>query len=64
MDNELKSGDVVTLKSGGPLMVVEEFVEPDSLRCIWYSAEYEMYAKEIFVAASLVRDPDYREQQE
>lgn len=59
---ELKPGDVVALKSGGPKMTLEEPVEQDNFWCVWFCGDE--YNREIFVAAGLILDPDYVEQQE
>jgi uncharacterized protein YodC (DUF2158 family) len=37
MTSELKIGDVVMLKSGGPLMVVKEMIAPEGdIFCVWF----------------------------
>lgn len=36
MSNQFNVGDVVQLKSGGPLMTVEEIEGSASLYCIWF----------------------------
>lgn len=35
---EIKPGDIVTLKSGGPKMTVEAFYKPDTTKfdCAWF----------------------------
>ncbi len=33
----IKEGDIVMLKSGGPLMTVEQMVEPRKCECSWMS---------------------------
>lgn len=44
---ELKVGDVVRLKSGGPKMVVSGKVN-ESLTCVWYTGEGHGYSTAFF----------------
>jgi len=44
MDNsksnqEFKIGDTVTLKSGGPIMTVEEILSNNHVRCQWFAGK-------------------------
>lgn len=41
MKVELEAGDVVRLKSGGPLMTVEEIKTGDNAACVWSSGTRE-----------------------
>lgn len=56
--SELKPGDVVRLKSGGPSMTVRSVTNNGNLRCAWF-IEYAHYCFEEFTVASLILDPDY-----
>jgi uncharacterized protein YodC (DUF2158 family) len=38
----IKSGDVVRLKSGGPLMTVIEQDEVQGIRCAWFNKEEDV----------------------
>lgn len=58
MSEALKGGDVVQLKSGGPLMtvLVDAGDGPEaSVRCIWYQEKEQKYAAESFSAVTLKR---------
>jgi uncharacterized protein YodC (DUF2158 family) len=48
----LEPGDVVQLKSGGPLMTVVA-VEKSDVRCIWHSASAEALCSALIPAAAL-----------
>ncbi len=37
-----KEGDVVQLKSGGPLMTVANAEKPKSLYCQWFNSAFEL----------------------
>lgn len=49
---QMKVGDVVQLKSGGPRMTVVE-VKPEGITCQWYSKEDEDYKSGIFAPDAL-----------
>ena len=36
---EFEIGDVVVLKSGGPLMTIESFDENNRLYCVWFDKD-------------------------
>ena len=48
----LEPGDIVQLKSGGPLMTVVA-VEKSDVRCIWHSASAEALCSALIPAAAL-----------
>ena len=48
----LETGDVVQLKSGGPLMTVVA-VEKSDVRCIWHSQSAEALCSALIPAAAL-----------
>ncbi len=48
----LEPGDIVQLKSGGPLMTVVG-VENTDVRCIWHSASAEALCSALIPAAAL-----------
>lgn len=53
---ELKVGDVVRLKSGGPKMTVEE-VRPTSVVCIWFTGDgAENFRREYFSERTLEKE--------
>jgi len=41
--NEFKIGDVVQLKSGGPLMTIENFDEDNKACCVWFIDNKQQY---------------------
>lgn len=57
MDNEIKVGDVVMLKSNGPRMTVEEiakyssYSEEEKAKCVWFDGSKKM--EDLFVLTSL-----------
>jgi uncharacterized protein YodC (DUF2158 family) len=54
---EIKKGDTVRLKSGGPLMTVEDATYSDSVRCIWFDDKKQRQREE-FDAETLKLDSD------
>ncbi|GAA5084329.1 hypothetical protein GCM10023210_04040 [Chryseobacterium ginsengisoli] len=42
MENILKRGDVVTLKSGSPNMTVKYKMQDGSWKCSWFDSNYEL----------------------
>lgn len=40
---QLKKGDVVRLKSGGPLMTIQECEEEGRYFCVWFSGDEPKY---------------------
>lgn len=53
---DLKSGDVVQLKSGGPLMTIDEigkfgYDDRDKAKCIWFDGKKKY--EELFTLESL-----------
>lgn len=55
---EIKIGDVVQLKSGGPLLTVEELINDDSAMCVWfYSApqQFHRFERAIIKLIALVK---------
>lgn len=59
MADEFNPGDLVRVKSGGPLMTVMRVEPPGHMNAgveaVWFSRDNEFQAK-IFVAAALERD--------
>jgi len=58
MANELKTGDVVVLKSGGPQMTVnfiEEGSDPPSAYCTWFDKNQTKQSSS-FPVASLIKN--------
>ena len=56
-DQKFKTGDVVKLKSGGPIMTVTNVAGTDAVNCVWFdnnnkesSGKYPEAALEIFKA--------------
>lgn len=50
---DFKAGDVVTLKSGGPVMTVKA-VEAQEVACLWYAEEDETFREAILPAHVLL----------
>ena len=40
--SEFKAGEVVELKSGGPLMTVERVTEDGYVNCVWFNERLEV----------------------
>lgn len=53
-----KTGDVVTLKSGGPNMVVDEQGAPGYVRCIWMPEDGKKVEQAFFREAVLKATSD------
>lgn len=49
----LKVGDVVQLKSGGPVMTIGSFSDENEVRCVWWSSTKDFYECREFVPQSL-----------
>jgi len=54
---DIKAGDVVTLKSGSPLMTVEEigkynYSDDNQAKCVWFDGKKRM--EDIFSLTSLI----------
>jgi len=54
---DIKPGDVVQLKSGGPLMTVEKIIGGDSARCDWFDDKHKQCGG-VFPLHSLRIDED------
>ena len=52
MSQEISPGDVVQLKSGGPLMTVIGIADGGAVRCIWFPSS-DKPVKDSFVGATL-----------
>ena len=48
-DNAIKGGDLVQLRSGGPVMTAEDVADDDNeIRCVWFSDGKEGSLREYF----------------
>lgn len=58
MSDDLKVGDVVTLKSGGPKMTVSD-KEGDDFFCIWFDGDQKK--RDVFPkdTIKIFKEPDY-----
>ena len=56
MVSGLKAGDTVELKSGGPLMTVEEVFDDGAVKCVWFAGEKQQTY--IFASSSLIKSED------
>jgi uncharacterized protein YodC (DUF2158 family) len=56
MANGLKAGDIVELKSGGPLLTVEDVFDDGTVKCVWFAGEKQQW--HIFAGSSLVKSED------
>ena len=55
-NQELKIGDVVKLKSGGPIMTVNNIEENGEMYCKWFAGEhFDKVYKDYFPPDSLIR---------
>lgn len=48
LNQKLKIGDIVQLKSGGPLMTVSSFGDDNRVICVWFTREYDKTYSDIF----------------
>ncbi len=63
MDNEIKAGDVVQLKSGGPLMTVAEAERSDEKKlCVWIPGADHGVMSDWFDASCLKVWPQAKEE--
>jgi uncharacterized protein YodC (DUF2158 family) len=58
MAYKFDSGDVVTLKSGGPEMTIDSFLSADNavvsvVRCVWYNHTNGCFEKQDLATTSL-----------
>ncbi|MCY3981448.1 MAG: DUF2158 domain-containing protein [Alphaproteobacteria bacterium] len=54
---EIKPGDIVMLKSGGPLMTVVEIENDKSARCVWFpKGAGEKLIGDVFMLHILAKD--------
>lgn len=56
MSKQLKPGDTVELKSGGPMMTVEVVYDSGDVRCVWFAGEKQQSFD--FAITSLVKTED------
>lgn len=42
MENKLKKGDLVSLKSGGPLMTAKHQMQDGTWKCSWFDSAKEL----------------------
>ena len=56
MVSQIKPGDTVELKSGGPLMTVEVVFHDGDVKCVWFAGEKQQ--SHIFSITSLVKQED------
>ena len=49
-NTEIKSGDVVRLKSGGPPMTVGPVYAVDTAKCLWFEGEILQHGEFVLVA--------------
>ena len=58
--DDIKKGDIVRLKSGGPAMTVQEVGDygyiSDGARCVWFDGKTRL--QEVFDRATLEKDDD------
>ena len=54
-DDELVVGDVVQLRSGGPMMTVVELTSKTCVECAWYVEDKSKYQVEDFIRRTLIR---------
>ena len=52
VNQKLKIGDIVRLKSGGPLMTVSSFKD-DQVYCRWFAGEYDKVYIDYFLPDTL-----------
>jgi uncharacterized protein YodC (DUF2158 family) len=54
----MKPGDKVKLKTGGPSLVIIERVHDDEWRCVWWNANSHAFHNEVFkeIVLEAVRD--------
>jgi uncharacterized protein YodC (DUF2158 family) len=55
MGPSFQVGDIVTLRSGGVPMTVEEIIDNHEVRCIWFDEKGQLQRMN-FVIATLERD--------
>lgn len=53
MASDIKVGDLVELKSGGPTMTVEIAYDDGDVRCVWFAGEKQQ--THIFKGTSLIK---------
>lgn len=49
-DEKIKSGDIVELRSGGPLMTVSGFTSNQAI-CVWFDNNNEFKTAQVFPSA-------------